>query len=176
MRYLTLPGWHGSGPQHWQTLWEQQPGFRRVQQHDWEQPLRGDWMMQLEEQLLQSDEPVVLVAHSLGCWLVAAWAGHSQNVARVRAALLVAPPDLQQQPIPQLHSWKGSDTQRLPFASLVLASSNDPFCTLARSRELARQWGCQWQDVGALGHVNADSGLGDWPQGRLLLREWVAAA
>ena len=132
--------------------------------------------MQLEEQLLQSDEPVVLVAHSLGCWLVAAWAGHSQNVARVRAALLVAPPDLQQQPIPQLHSWKGSDTQRLPFASLLLASSNDPFCTLARSRELARQWGCQWQDVGALGHVNADSGLGDWPQGRLLLREWVAAA
>ena len=99
-----------------------------------------------------------------------------QWLSRTRLSRRNLPPHPQQQPIPQLHSWKGSDTQRLPFASLLLASSNDPFCTLARSRELARQWGCQWQDVGALGHVNADSGLGDWPQGRLLLREWVAAA
>ena len=118
----------------------------------------------------------MLVAHSLGCWLVAAWAGHSQHTARVKAALLVAPPDLQQQPLPQLHSWKGTDTRALPFPSLLLASRDDPFCTLERSRDLARQWGSQWQDVGALGHVNADSGLGDWPQGQLLLRQLLAAA
>ena len=126
MRVLTLPGWHGSGPEHWQTLWEQQSGYQRVQQHDWEQPLRGDWMMQLEEQLLQSEQPAVLVAHSLGCWLVAAWAGHSQHTERVKAALLVAPPDLQQQPLPQLYSWKGTDTRALPFPSLLLARRGSP--------------------------------------------------
>jgi len=68
-------------------------GFTRVQQHDWMQPLRGDWMMQLEEAVLAAPTPVVLVAHSLGCILTAAWARHSQNTHRVKAAFLVGPGD-----------------------------------------------------------------------------------
>ena len=71
---LVLPGWENSGPQHWQTLWEQRHGYRRVEQHDWMQPLRGDWIARLEDVVLSCDEPAVLVAHSLGCILVAAWA------------------------------------------------------------------------------------------------------
>ena len=86
---LLLPGWQNSGPKHWQTLWEQRHGYRRVEQHDWERPLRGDWMARLEEVLLESETPAVLVAHSLGCQLVAAWAGHSRHSARVAGALLV---------------------------------------------------------------------------------------
>ncbi len=45
---LVLPGWHNSGPAHWQSRWEAAHGYTRVQQHDWERPLRGDWQMQLE--------------------------------------------------------------------------------------------------------------------------------
>ena len=85
---LILPGWENSGPNHWQSLWEQRHGYVRVEQHDWIKPLRGDWVARLEDVVLSCDEPVVLVAHSLGCILTAAWAARSQNTHRVKAALL----------------------------------------------------------------------------------------
>ena len=82
-RILLLPGWQDSGPTHWQSRWEALHGDTRVQQHDWMWPKRGDWMMQLEEAVLADPRPAVLVAHSLGCQLVAAWASHSRHTARV---------------------------------------------------------------------------------------------
>ena len=39
---LLLPGWQGSGPDHWQSRWEQLHGHLRVEQHDWQRPLRGE--------------------------------------------------------------------------------------------------------------------------------------
>ncbi|MDY0107798.1 MAG: alpha/beta hydrolase, partial [Giesbergeria sp.] len=74
---LLLPGWQNSGPGHWQSRWEQLHGHRRVEQHDWMCPLRGDWTARLEEVVVDADGPVVLVAHSLGCILTAWWAAHS---------------------------------------------------------------------------------------------------
>ena len=79
---LVLPGWQSSGPDHWQSRWEAEHGYERVQQHDWMRPLRGDWVARLEDVLLErsaaSVRPggpaFVLAAHSLGCSLVAAWA------------------------------------------------------------------------------------------------------
>ena len=95
---LILPGWQNSGPDHWQSRWEVVYGDQRVQQHDWMQPLRGDWMVQLEEAVLAAPPgPVVLAAHSLGCLLTAAWAEHSRNTNRVVGALLVAPGDAERQ-------------------------------------------------------------------------------
>ena len=55
--------------------------------------------------------------------------------------------------------------QPLPFASLVVASTNDPFCDDQRAQQLARDWRADFVSVGERGHVNGDSGLGDWPQG-----------
>jgi len=161
---LVLPGWQGSGPAHWQSRWEVTYGYRRVEQHDWMQPLRGDWIARLEEVILDCDEPVVLVAHSLGCILTAAWAAHSRNTHRVKAALLVAPPDVDREEVRQLlTSWAPVAMNTLPFASVVLASSRDPYCRPERAREFAAAWGSEFVDAGPLGHLNADSGLGDWP-------------
>ena len=84
---LLLPGWQGSGAEHWQSRWERSYGYQRVEQHDWQRPLRGDWLARLEEVLLSCDEPALLVAHSLGCIQLAAWAAHSGNTQRVKAAL-----------------------------------------------------------------------------------------
>ena len=96
---LILPGWQNSGPQHWQSRWEARHGYVRVEQHDWMTPLRGDWITRLEDVIASlpgpRDAPVVLVAHSLGCILAAAWASISHQVHRVRAALLVAPGDVE---------------------------------------------------------------------------------
>jgi predicted alpha/beta hydrolase family esterase len=172
-----LPGWFGSGPQHWQTRWEQLYGDRRVEQHDWAHPLRGDWQIQLEEAVLQSAGPVVLVAHSLGAHLVASWAAHSRLTDRVLTAWLVAPPDLGQDLYRgQLGSWYPVHTQRLPFPAQVVASRNDRYCDFAVAAVLAKEWGASLIDAGQAGHLNAESALGDWPRGREWLNTWIQTA
>jgi len=167
---LMLPGWQGSGAQHWQTLWEQRHGYRRVEQHDWDQPLRGDWVARLEDVVLACDEPVVLVAHGLGCLLVAAWAAHSRHTALVRGALLVAPGDPQREELRGvLSSWSPVVMRPLPFRSHLMASRDDPFCSFERACAFADAWGSARTDCGDSGHINADSGLGLWPAGHRVL-------
>ena len=170
LRVLLLPGWLDSDPTHWQSRWERLHGFRRVTQSDWLWPKRGDWMARLEELLLESEVPAVLVAHSLGCHLVAAWAAHSQHTARVHGALLVALPDIEREDMPpNLHPWRPIQRRPLPFAAIAVTSDDDPFSAPERSALLAREWGAQVVGIGAAGHVNGESGLGDWPAGLALL-------
>jgi uncharacterized protein len=169
-RVLLLPGWLDSGPAHWQSRWEALHGDQRVVQSDWLWPKRGDWMARLEEVLLQGDQPALLVAHSLGCQLAAAWAAHSRHTARVKGALLVAPPDTERDDMPpNLYNWRPIVRARLPFAATVVTSSDDPYCGSERAAGMARDWGAERVDIGARGHINGDSGLGDWPEGRALL-------
>lgn len=169
---LILPGWQNSGPGHWQSRWEALHGFRRVDQHDWMTPRRGDWIARLEDVILGSDGPVVLVAHSLGCILTAAWAQVSRSTTRVQGALLVAPGDPERDELRGvLPSWAPIVRDRLPFPSLLLGSHDDPYCSLAKAKSLADAWGSRFIDCGPCGHINAESGLGDWPDGLALLRE-----
>ena len=162
---LLLPGWQNSGPDHWQSRWERSHGYLRVEQHDWQRPLRGDWIAQLEDVLLGCSQPAVLVAHSLGCITIAAWAAHSQNTHRVGAALLVAPPDVEREEIGgMLPGWAPIALNKLPFPTVLIASTNDPFCRIARAHTLAQAWGARLIEAGPRGHLNADSGLGDWPE------------
>ena len=171
VRVLLLPGWENSGPGHWQSLWEREHGDLRVEQADWLWPKRGDWMARLEDVLLQDERPALLAAHSLGCQLVAAWASHSRHTARVRGALLVAPPDIERVDMPpQLTPWRPIARQGLPFASIAVTSSDDPFCAPERAADMIRTWGSRPVDIGPRGHINSDSGLGAWPDGRALLQ------
>jgi predicted alpha/beta hydrolase family esterase len=171
---LILPGWQNSGPDHWQSRWEVLYGYARVQQHDWMQPLRGDWMAQLEEAVLAAPGSVVLAAHSLGCLLTAAWAQHSRNTHRVIGVLLVAPGDAEREEFrAPLKSWSPIVRQRLPFASTLLGSHDDPYCTFERAGQLAGAWGSEFVDYGSKGHINAESGLGDWPEGHALLQPFL---
>lgn len=167
---LILPGWQSSGPSHWQSRWEALYGDVRVEQHDWMRPLRGDWIARLEDVLLSQTCPSVLVCHSLGCLLTAAWASHSRNTHLVTGALLVAPGDPEQPELQAaLKSWSPVPLHKLPFPSILLGSRNDPYCSFARSKGFAEAWGSEYIDYGARGHINAESGLGDWPEGRTLL-------
>ena len=162
---LILPGWQGSGPDHWQSRWERAHGYSRVEQHDWMRPLRGDWIARLEDVLLSCNEPAVLVAHSLGCIHVAAWASHSRNIHLVKGALLVAPPDVERADVRGLlPSWQPVPMGRLPFGTRLFASSNDPYCSPERARQFAAAWGAGIIDAGPCGHLNAESRLGDWPR------------
>ncbi|MEJ8821999.1 alpha/beta hydrolase [Variovorax humicola] len=167
-----LPGWQNSDAPHWQSRWEAVHGDYRVEQHDWMRPLRGDWQARLEDELLAAPAPVTLVAHSLGCILVAAWASHSRNTAKVRAALLVAPGDVERDDIRQMiPGWAPIVRQPLPFPSILIAANDDPYCEQRRSRQMAADWGARFVDAGQGGHLNGESGLGDWSEGRKLLNE-----
>lgn len=169
-KVLLLPGWLDSGAGHWQTLWEERHGDLRVVQHDYQCPRRGDWMARLEDVLLDVAEPqapVLLAAHSLGCHLVAAWAEHSSHRDRVCGALLVAPPDTTHTDWPtELYNWRKPVLTRLPFPSTVIASTDDPFGSIQAQSNLAQAWGSRIISIGARGHINSDSGLANWPQGR----------
>ncbi|MDN3919221.1 RBBP9/YdeN family alpha/beta hydrolase [Roseateles violae] len=171
-RVLLLPGWLNSDPAHWQSRWERLFGYQRVEQADWQWPRRGDWMARLEEVLLADPRPALLVAHSLGCQLVASWAEHTRHAERVAGALLVAPPDTERTDTPpQLHNWRPIRRSRLPFPSIAVVSGDDPFCAPERATQMAADWGAQLLLAGPRGHLNSESGLGDWPEGQALLAE-----
>ena len=171
-----LPGWQNSGLGHWQTEWEQAFGYERVLQHDWVYPKRGDWSARLEDVIMDASEPVVLVAHSLGCILTAWWAAHTRHAHKVCGALLVAPGDVERPELAvQIPGWSPIALQQLPFPSILVGSQNDPYCSAERARCMADHWGARWVDLGARGHINAESGLGLWPQGQALLAELMNA-
>lgn len=175
MHALTLPDRLGAGPAHWISRWEQLHGFRRVEQHDWHQPRRGDWMARLDESLLADDalldHPALLVAHGLGCHLVAAWAAHSRHTRRVAGALLVAPPDTERDELPPPGpGWRPMVRAALPFPATLIASYDDPACGPEQAGALAQAWGASFVMVGARGHLDVGSGLGDWPEGLAWLK------
>ena len=171
---LILPGWQNSGPSHWQSRWEALHGYARVEQHDWMLPLRGDWITRLEDVVSSREGPVVFAAHSLGCILTAAWASISRNVHRVKAALLVAPGDVERPELQApLRSWSPVPAQPLPFPSVLVASRDDPYCRYERAHAMAHAWGSRLVDAGPAGHLNADSGLGNWPEGHAHLRALI---
>src|SRR4051812_9073119 len=89
---LILAGLWNSGPQHWQTLWQQKhPEWEKVPHRDWNNPLREEWVDEVDAAIANSDQgPPILVAHSLACVTVAHWA-RSGSVLKIKGAFLVAP-------------------------------------------------------------------------------------
>lgn len=172
-RVLILPGIDDSGPAHWQTLWQADlVGCARVAARDWGHPVCGEWVAALDSTLARLAEtdprPVLLVAHSLGCLQVVHWAAAHTRV--VRGALLVAPPDPTAEEFPGAASGFAPLPERvLPFPSVLIASRDDPYASLDFSRRCAEAWHSRFVEIGAHGHINAESGLGDWPQGRAWL-------
>ena len=112
--------------------------------------------------------PIVLVAHSGGCVMVAHWA--QQTTRAVHGALLATPPDFEQ-PMPEgyptiealaANGWLPVPRQKLPFPSVVAASRDDPLGRYERIEELAGDWGSRVVDLGRVGHLNPASGYGRW--------------
>jgi uncharacterized protein len=168
-KMITLPGIGGSGDAHWQTIWEQaDTRFARFRPASWDQPELDDWTQSLERAVQSCAEPPILVAHSLACLLVAHWATCTRSA--IAGAFLVSVPDPDGSRFPvEAASFKPVPTRPLQFPSLVIASTDDPYSTLDAARRRADEWRSGLNVVGALGHINASSGLADWPQGRALL-------
>jgi predicted alpha/beta hydrolase family esterase len=177
---LTVPGLGGSGPSHWQTLWEQsRPDTSRVELGMWDTPHRNSWVTKLDQAIRQAQAPVVLAAHSLGCLAVAWWAELSGQPFGypVAGALLVAPADVDRPSAgPKLAGFSPTPGKPLPFPSIVVASSDDPWIAPERAHQMARGWGSFYVDAGPQGHLNAASGIGWWEEGQALLDRVLDAA
>lgn len=169
IRYLILPGWQGSGPRHWQSHWQHLlPTAQRVQQTNWYLPRREDWVAALDQCIAAGPEPVVLIAHSLGCITVAHWAVQAapELHRRVLGALLVAPADVERRNCPSpLRNFAPIPTQPLGFTSLVIGSTNDRAASARRAIELGTAWGSQTAILDQAGHINTEAGFSRWEEG-----------
>lgn len=177
---LTVPGLGGSGPLHWQTLWEaRRADTSRVELGLWDAPHRNTWVTKLDQAIRGAQAPVVLAAHSLGCILVAWWAELSGQPfgSPVAGALLVAPADVDRaRPADSLRAFAPTPRKPLPFPSIVVASTDDPWAGIDQSRSLANSWGSHFVNAGDRGHLNANSGLGHWEEGQTLLERVIDGA
>ncbi len=174
---LIVPGYEDSGPDHWQSRWVRNlKTARRVEQANWLEPDREAWVGRILEAVAAATRPPVLVGHSLGVAAILN-AAHRVGRSRVAGAFLVSPSDLD-----STSSWPPIDgrnwadivasfapmpTATLPFPARVVASSNDPFCSIPRAQELAAAWGADISIVADAGHINTASGHGPWPEGLL---------
>lgn len=175
-RFLTVPGLAGSGPQHWQTIWENQypEYFHRVVQDNWDWPNRINWVRRLQEEVGKLTEPTILVAHSLGCITVAHWAAKYSSPC-VKGALLVAPADAElSKRLNFVEGFAPIPYEPFGFRSIVVASTNDIYASIKRSQLFADAWGSEFVNLGKKGHINAVSGLGDWQEGKDILKQLVS--
>lgn len=166
---LIFPGIGNSGPGHWQSLWQPAyPQVHRIDLADWESAERAVWVTALDRQLATLGPESVIVAHSLACLAVAHWAADAPRP--IAGAFLVTVPDPAGPSFPvSATGFSPVPMRPLPFASLMVASGNDPYSSLGHARACAAAWGSRLVAVGDQGHINTASGHGDWPEGRALL-------
>ena len=162
---LILPGIGNSDSDHWQSHWEKaNHSFVRIQQRDWNNPVCKEWVEVLESTLSHLGPDVILVAHSLACVLVSHWA--ETRKSKVRGALLVAPPNPDGPHFPkEARGFSPLPLSAFPFPSIVVASTNDPYGSIAFAKSVATAWGSRFISIGAAGHINSKSGLGEWKDG-----------
>jgi uncharacterized protein len=174
-RLLIVPGIYNSGYDHWQSHWERNaPEARRVEQSDWVSPTLGEWTAGLAE-AVRSNPDSILVAHSLGCAVVA-HLSHISAGRGIACAFLAAPADVNRSGAigKRLEGFSPLPELPLPFPSVVVASRNDPHMAFDRAKTLAASWRARLVDLGAAGHINVASGFGPWPEGRAMLEEMIA--
>jgi len=168
---VIVPGLGGSEPDHWQSKWEVlHPEFIRCEQDDWNDPLPEHWVSRLEETVTKCSKPVILVAHSLGCVTSLKWLQQTSHT--ISAIMLVAPADVEADGcVSELLPFSPIPTAELQVPAVVVASENDQYMSITRSQYFAEIWRTSFINVGRLGHINAESGLGDWNDGLSIFQD-----
>lgn len=160
---LIIPGLNSSGSSHWQTWLEERiPRTARVTQSDWQDADLPGWASRVRREISRASGPVFIVAHSFGA-LAAVQAAHD-HAHRVSGALLVAPADPEKFGVTEYLPSKP-----LAFPAMVVASTNDPWMAVERAAQWAGVWGAEFVNLGPVGHINADSGFGPWPEALVLI-------
>jgi uncharacterized protein len=170
---LIVPGLRDHVPEHWQTLLQEQLEQQAVPVAC--VPRRAEnklscalWVEAIEHSLATIDGPVIIVAHSGGVMMVVHWA--QRHNRPIHGALLATPADLEL-PLPagyptydalEQNGWLPVPRRRLPFRTIVAASTDDPLARYERVAEFAAAWGGRLENLGAVGHLNPAAGYGPW--------------
>jgi hypothetical protein len=175
---VIVPGINGSGPEHWQTYWEAaHAGSHRITPESYDEPELEDWVRAVDHAVASCESPPLIAAHSLGCLATVAWAAGGAAQGRVAAVLMVAAPDPSDPAFPVLApSFVGVMPAPLGVPSAVVASTDDQYASVEYEASLAAGSGAVLHVVGALGHINADTALGEWPEGQRILADLIAGA
>jgi uncharacterized protein len=175
--YLFLAGYGNSTGEHWQTKWFRQfPNSVWVEQKNWDYPVCEDWVSELDKVLTTINQPVVVIAHSLGCLTFVEWSRQNPEIciAKIAGVFLVAVPDADATSFPKdIQGYQCSSFEKLPVKSLMIASSNDPYASVDRTEFFAKQWSSELIWIGEKGHINVSAGFGDWPDGEEYLQEFL---
>jgi len=168
---LIVPGLGSSGPEHWQSIWQNRFGFKRVEQQDWKTPVCADWIEKIQNDVQKyNPAEVILVAHSLACGAVAHWANRYK--IKIKGALLVAPADPEAVSFPpEPTGFSPIPLNKLPFRSIIVISTTDPFASVGRAELFAESWGSELVNIGDAGHINISSGFGEWDAGLDILKQ-----
>ena len=169
--YLIIPGLGNSGPEHWQTYFQNSGDhFFRIEQQEWDAPDCEAWVTTLDEKVLEFDlSSVVLVGHSLGCSTIAHWAKKYKR--QIKGALLVAPsdPEADQYTFPAT-GFAPIPLDKINFKTIVVASADDIWVSLERAKFFADHWGSAFINLGNAGHINVASGHTNWDEGMRILK------
>jgi len=173
---LILPGWQDAGQQHWQSIWlTKYPNAIKILQDDWMYPKKQAWVKTLDEFIEKyNNKDIILVGHSLACATIAYWSkeNFSKNSAKIKGALLVSPSDVDKPDFPKkIEGFSPMPLEPLNFKTIVVASADDPYVDIDRAKYFAQCWKAELVSIGAHGHINADAGFGDWPEGEKLLQK-----
>jgi uncharacterized protein len=170
---VIVPGWQDSGEGHWQTWLEDQlraagrttlrPPFP-----DFENPELGEWLTALRAAIAELPaDGFDVVAHSIGAvlWLHHAISpGDSPRPARVA---LVAPPS-PTTAIPEIASFfppplDVEAVRRAADGTVLIAGEDDPYLPEGVGTAYALPLRIATTVVPGGGHLNVDSGYGEWP-------------
>ena len=163
---LFVPGLGGAGPDHWQSRWAAKLSTAQLLAPA---PGRHALVAAVLDAARACSKPIVLVGHSLGAHAIA-HAAVDLPPGLVKGAMLVAPPSEAALRAIAAQTETAPDflpiaRAKLPFASLFVASRDDPYSPYEASEELAQAWGAKLLDAGMAGHIGAESGHGPWPEG-----------
>ena len=100
----------------------------------------------------------------MGCHTVARWAAQSDR--HIAGALLVAPPNVEKlETDGRVTGYANRTAIKLPFNSILIASSNDVYASTETAKAYANEWGSYYLNIGEAGHINSNSGIGQWEDG-----------
>lgn len=189
---LIVPELRDHVAEHWQTHLHARLGrVRSVPPLQANQLSHAHRVAAIQAEIERIAGPIVIVAHSAGVLMTMHWAAkyqqiylnkkHQQDQQKqwVQAALLVAPPNLDQAwpdnyPTPEsmrLKGWDHFQDLQLAFPSVVVASRNDPLASFSSVERMAQGWGSTLLDLGDVGHLNPAAGYGHWPLAEQLVQQ-----
>jgi predicted alpha/beta hydrolase family esterase len=170
-QYLIIPGLGNSGPDHWQTFFENSASnFKRIHQREWNAPDCEDWISTIDNEVTAHDlATTILIGHSLGCSTIAHWGSRFKR--KIKGALLVAPSDVESPRYTfPIKNFTPIPKEKIEFRTIVVASADDQWVSLERAKEFAMNWGSEFVNIGNAGHINTLSGHTQWPEGLVILK------